>query len=241
VGEALSLLESFGAAEAEADRVIGSVYDATASLSAHLRTVQSLEADIRIMSLNTTLKCSRVGEEGVALGQIAQELRVYAGEFAREASALMGEVQDVGRVTETLAAGADKDTARLVTDIMGEMRQSLDTLRMVGAALGASWAELERDTDNVVSLIEHTMRELNSQEEIVRNMRGIADTLSALSPTHAVPFDELPAPVEELLDTMARGYTMADERWVHDRVIGRSGSGEPPTKAAPADMEDILF
>ena len=64
ISEALALFESFETAQAEIAGVTATVSDATAGLCGHLRIVQSLEADIRIMGLNTTFKCARIGREG---------------------------------------------------------------------------------------------------------------------------------------------------------------------------------
>ena len=68
IGEALVIFEDFETARAEVASVTATVSRATDSLCGHLRTVQSLEADIRIIGLNATFKCARIGNEGLALG-----------------------------------------------------------------------------------------------------------------------------------------------------------------------------
>ena len=115
ISEALALFESFETAQAEVADVTATVSDATAGLCGHLRTVQSLEADIRIMGLNTTFKCARIGREGLALSVIAQELRDFANGFAKEAGALMREVEAVAGISSVLTRGTAEDQGAMAS------------------------------------------------------------------------------------------------------------------------------
>jgi hypothetical protein len=47
-------------------------------LAAQIAGIQNMRADVQMMALNTTLKCSRIGETGKPLGVIAVELRAHA-------------------------------------------------------------------------------------------------------------------------------------------------------------------
>jgi len=244
VGEALELLTGFGTAKAEAASVVVSVSNATKRLSGHLATVQSLEAEIRIMSLNTTLKCSRVGREGLALSLIAQELRGYAHEFAKEAGAIMAEVGNINSITGSLITGADADAepAQIIADVMRAMQGSLATLRRVGQTLGDALVNLELDSDRVTSLLVKTVADLASHNEIGQTLRRAATCLAAMSAHPALPRADLRPPVARMLDVLASNYTMANERRVHNLALGRSAEesqGLPTT--AQDELEDLLF
>jgi hypothetical protein len=59
-----------------------------------------MRADVQMMALNTTLKCSRIGETGKPLGVIAVELRAHAGHLETSAARTLTSL-------EGLSASAD--------------------------------------------------------------------------------------------------------------------------------------
>jgi hypothetical protein len=242
IGEALALFESFETARAEVASVTATVSDATAGLCGHLRTVQSLEADIRIMGLNTTFKCARIGREGLALSIIAQELRGYANGFAKEAGTLMQEVETVAGISGLLTSGIAGDQGAVTSEGTRAMRDSLTTLRQMGQMLDRAMQELELDSDRVVTLLVETVSNLAVQGEIGQVLRDAAGHLAEVTPSGVVNFAELPTPVVQMLESIEGFYTMANERAVHDRVLGLPARAEPVVEAASgAAMEDFLF
>jgi hypothetical protein len=239
IEEALALFEGFETARAEVANVTATVSDASASLCGHLRTVQMMEADIRIMGLNTTFKCARIGREGLALSMIAQELRGYANGFAKEAGALMGEVETVAGISRSLIDGADADQAPVLSEGTRTMRDSLATLRRLGQGLDLAMVDLVRDSHRVEALLVATVAKLEGQREIGQVLR---DAAGKLAPSGSPDRAELPPHVEQMLQLIARGYTMANERVVHDRIFGGSTLAAPTPRTAPAaELEDFLF
>ena len=241
IGEALALFEKFETARAELANVTATVSDATTGLCGHLRTVQTLEADIRIMGLNTTFKCARIGREGLALSIIAQELRGYANGFAKEAGTLMQEVETVAGISRAVTSAIAGDDGAVMSENSRTMRESLATLRQMGQLLDRSMQELQIDSDRVVMLLVETVSNLAVQAEIGQVLRDAAGQLGGSVPC-SVNFSDLPQTVVEMLEAVERTYTMANERAVHDRVLGRPPRAEPIAEAAHgAAMEDFLF
>ena len=242
VSEAIALFEGFETTQTEVARVTASVSDATDSLCGHLRKVQALEDDIRIMGLNTTFKCARVGREGLALSLIAQELRTYANGFAKEAGALMREVENVAGITGSLIGGKMGERAPLMSGGAQTMRDSLATLRQTGDILDVAAAELEHDSNRVETLLLATVTTLQRQKEVGLAMRGAAGNLAASVPPGDLDLADLGPRVEQMLALIEREYSMANERIVHDRVLGRSARVAPVANIAAApELEDFLF
>ncbi len=241
VGEALALLEGFETARAAVAGVAASVSETTASLCRHLRNVQSLEDDIRIMGLNTTFKCARVGRDGLALSLIAQELRTYATEFSKAAGGLMEEVETIAGISGALGVGTGTDRSPLTAESTEPVRRSHATLRRMREILDVAVTDLDRDSERVVRLLVETVADLEEHDKIGGVLRDGAETLSGLSPLGQASLTDLPPGVAKMLETMAAGYTMANERAVHDRCLGRTPveTAEPVTLAA--GLEDFLF
>ncbi len=194
------------------------------------------------MGLNTTFKCARIGREGLALSIIAQELRGYANGFAKEAGSLMQEVETVAGISTLLTSGDKGDQDKVTSEGIRAMRDSLTTLRQMGQTLERARQELELDSDRVVTLLVETVSNLSAQAEIGEALRDAGDHLATLAPSAAVEFAALPPSVLQMLESIDRSYTMADERAVHDRILGRPPRVEARPETAPkAEMEDFLF
>jgi hypothetical protein len=242
VAEALSLFKEFGTAQAEAARVAASVSEATVSLCGHLNEVQSLEADIRIMGLNTTLRCSRLGPEGLPLNLIAQELRSYANEFAKEANALVPEVANVAAIANALRARSEADVEAQIAELADGMETALSPLRAVGEMLGNTVAAMERESVRIAGLFADAAAAIGIEDEIGQALRQAAGGLAAMVPSDEACTEDLMPDDEELFDLIARGYTMASERLVHERSLGRPCAAAPaPQASAEAELEDMLF
>ncbi len=244
VRQASAILERFGATREETSQVFGSVSDATASLAQHLATVRSLEADIRIMGLNATLKCARVGSEGRALGVVAQELRAYANLFATEADALMGEVRGIASASGSLTQ-KDRELDP-IAGIAETMVAALSVFREVGAGLERTLRELDSDGGQVVHLLEEGLASLRAREEICaalgRATEGFADLMRSHRGGQRGGCARLSDGAERIAAATEHSYTMERERLVHHRFFGatkpRSLSGSRP---ATASLDDALF
>ncbi len=240
VGEALGLFEAFETAGIEAEQVTRGVSGATASLCGHLRKVQELEADIRIMGLNTTFRCARIGREGLALSLIAQELRTYANGFAREAGALMREVETIADMTASLTNGNETGRSSMMADEARTMRDAHATLRRMGDMLDLALVDLGRDSHRVVTLLTETVADLGRRNEISQVLTDAAGDLIAGLPRGQASLADMPSRVGQWVEAIAGAYTMATERAVHDRMLGRTSVVTPVSATAP-ELEDFLF
>lgn len=249
VGQANELLQALTTAQHEADSVIQSVMTAAGSLTGHMKSIQSLESDIRLMGLNTTLKCSRLGNEGRSLTVIAQELRSCSNITASEAAAIM-ELLDAVTLAGTQLSGREtsgqSEETRAILDIM---HNSIDRLNSVGGSLTGALATLSNDTETVVSLLDETLATVTAHQTISDTLRRCATALAAIARPMAAEDAGLGDVLADLQGTLFKSYTMVQERKIHARVFAADGLGgdagfssasaEPV--AGDADLEDMLF
>lgn len=240
VAQAASLLGGFAAARGNADTVVRSVRTAAASLTTHVGTIRSLEADIRIMGLNTTLKCGRLGAIGRPLAVIAQELRACANVTAVEAGAVMG---GLGRMTGGIDALSGDEQARRSADIMAVaeiMERAVRQLDEADRRLAGALATLDEDGAAVGALLAETVTHAAIREEIGAVLRRAA---AELEPTEATVISTPTAAEEALLAQIQASYTMKQERAIHARVLGLPEHADlpPPAATAEAALDDMLF
>ncbi|SMF84830.1 Methyl-accepting chemotaxis protein [Tistlia consotensis] len=257
VAQARALLDGFRTARAGADAVVEAVREGTTRLAEHVGTIQSLEADIRIMGLNTTLKCGRLGGAGKPLAVVAQELRVCANQTGVEAEAVMAGVE---RMTDCLGALSGEAQARRADEIAAvaeALTGSVERLGAAGQGLADALRSLGHDSEAVTGLLAETRARITVHEEIGAVLRQAAADLAQRAAAAGPDAGDagaagrgvgaLPAAGRELLAGIARSYTMAQERETHARVTGEAlaapaGATPPPGQgAAEVAVDDFLF
>jgi ABC-type transporter Mla subunit MlaD len=247
VGQANDLLEAVRTTQGDAEAVVQSVLTASTSLAQHMSAIQSLEADIRLMGLNTTLKCGRLGTEGRSLTVIAQELRGCSNITAAEASAILENLEGMTGTAGRLTDQQRQDQMSEIVSISEMMANSIAKMGSVGKALADALAALSHDSESVVQLLDETVSKINVHHEIGEALRGAAARLSGISPAPNEMKEEVLAARDDMLGAFAKVYTMAREREIHAACFGNSaGIAAPATssenaQAAEADLADIFF
>ncbi|HWT96045.1 MAG TPA: hypothetical protein VN229_00460 [Terriglobales bacterium] len=253
VGQANELLSGLTTAQHDADGVVTSVMSATSSLTQHMRSIQSLESDIRLMGLNTTLKCSRLGTEGRSLTVIAQELRSCSNITASEAEAIMELLTHVAEIGGRLTAGENDGEIEEMRAIQEMMHGSIARMNGVGQALTTTLTTLSDDAEAVVTLLDEALATINTHNTLSADLTECSMQLQPLANLPAEPGAVTDDVLSDLHEVLSKSYTMARERDVHARFFpqampsgampGASSAGSGSSGGAPAeaDLDDFLF
>jgi hypothetical protein len=243
-----ALLKGVTTARREANTVAVSVSEATGRLVSHASNLRSLEEDIRIMGLNTSLKCGRLGMVGRPLMAISQELRVYSNRIGTEASQVTVHLEDMVTTAGSLSGGEQEERAADIATVAAIMADSVSRLAAAGESLADSLDRLAHDTKGVASILRDTVARAAVHEELAKVLRqAAADLMSATADSEGE--DEIATPeADHTLGLITRSYTMERERVVHDRHVGggttamASIAPSAVTPAAgPIELEDIFF
>ncbi|TXH33938.1 MAG: chemotaxis protein [Rhodospirillaceae bacterium] len=246
VAQANDLLEAVRTTQGDAEAVVQSVLAASTSLAQHMSAIQSLEADIRLMGLNTTLKCGRLGTEGRSLTVIAQELRGCSNITAAEASAILENLEGMTGTAGRLTDQRRQDQMSEIVAIAEMMANSIGKMGSVGKALADALVALSHDSEAVALLLDETVSKINVHHDIGEALRGAAARLSGFSPVPGGMEGEALAARDDMLAALAKVYTMAREREVYGACFGKAGGAMPAApneqaQAAEADLADIFF
>ncbi len=248
VGQANDLLHALTTAQHDADNVVQSVMVAAGSLTGHMKSIQSLEADIRLMGLNTTLKCSRLGADGRSLTVIAQELRSCSNITASEADTIMQLLDAVTLAGNQLSARETTQQSTETQAISEIMNNSIERLNSVGDSLAHALAILSRDTDRVVTLLDETLATVAAHQTISDTLRKCAIILAEIARPVTPEHDHLADVLADLQTVLFKSYTMVQERQIHARIFGAPVADSkdmitlPRTVASSeAELEEMLF
>jgi hypothetical protein len=234
VRQALALLREFRGAQAEVDAMARGIAAAVAQLVSHIATVRGLETDLRLMSLNMTLKSGRLHDAGRTLHTIARELRSCADQTTQIVAQIAEELTSVTALAQDRASrGRSAEEAaldQLDPLIGGAMEQLEETGRQIGLAL----ATLEGEGGDAATALAEAAAALTATD-LPGMLGATAQQLLALA-GGPMPDEATLERIRPLLPAGA-SYTMASERQVQARL----GGGGASVAVASEELEDILF
>ena len=242
LGGAEVLLEKYGLAGVEMLVVVRRVASSVEEMIGHVDAVHSIEADMRIMGLNATLKCGRLGSEGRALAVIAQELRSCAGRTEEEAAAIGGAL---GRMIETargLAAETGGKDELSTGALILRMHDSLEPLEQGERDFAGALGGLENNGARIEHLLAEAADGVTVHRDLAAAVANACATLGGLAGSVERDGDDAKRLRDHLLSLLKGHYTMSAEREIHLLLDGDGDGGHAaPAPAAEVDLDDILF
>ena len=208
---------------------------------ADMKTIRAIDVEMRIMGLNASLKCGRLGAAGRGLGVVAQELRAASRRTEETSVAVAAIIAGATETSGALTLRTDEGrsgAAALITAVA----DTTQALEVMGTAMDRSLADLRHAGSEVAGLLAVASQCLTGEEDAIASANRIATGLTALA-------DRLradPALVEAVGDDVARllggTYTMASERHVHgSSADARTGSAAPSPAETETTVDDCLF
>ncbi|HTH16402.1 MAG TPA: methyl-accepting chemotaxis protein [Magnetospirillum sp.] len=234
-----ALLQGYGTALANTETAMREVSKATESMVAHVEAVHSIEADLKIMGLNASFKCSRLGDRGRTLSVVAQTLRQLANRTVEDAGALMGGLKTAMGIAEDLADG--QTASEGIDGALANLRAAAAFMAANGASQEAALAGLEAESSRAQGLLREAADGIGITADFSRALREVAIRLrdttarTAIDPERA---DELKCHV---LANLTGNYTMASERALHDLFGGDEPAATASAEPATVDVDDLLF
>jgi cell division protein ZapA (FtsZ GTPase activity inhibitor) len=236
VGQANGVVDQVRSANSQAGEAGRAVVDAVEALLVNVDAIQSVKTEIRYMAINTSLRCSRMGEAGRPVNVIGLELRAGADKLGEAAA---GAQADLDGLAEGAGRFVDRETD---TDLGRELDQALANIRQAGDSAEADLVAVASGSATVAQI----MAELSANADFHADLRQtLADARAALERQtgEALPRGA-PAPqaLTATLDQILALYTMGREREIHMAYAG-SGATAPPVgaRANDADEEDAAL
>ncbi len=237
--ETAVMFDDLRAAREDTECRITSVLGIANRLTENIDTLRGLEGDIRIMGLNTTLKCGRLGALGRPLSVIAQTLRDYGGRTAIHAEAALIDLkllaEHAGRFSGSREALLDVAGG----DFMQQLLSAVDLLGHTGQTLSAALVGLDADSGAASRLLQEAALDFSVRRDVAAVLHGSAEALGQIAAQQVGRSITDATAKERLLARFAAVYTMAREREVH----ARSGGSVVQQSTVPdeSDLADVLF
>lgn len=212
---ALGFMHALGEAENRLHQSIARVTGNVDAMAGDISAIRSIETDMRIMGLNATFKCGRLGNEGRSLSVIAQELRSYSKRTGEDSQAIASKLTQATELGVSLQNDAKdrrhgelstqeermRAALRVFNELAADISQALNVIEVDGGPVTATLMQTARNID-LAAQVQAVVTEINSRLE------SLADHLDP--ERHGV--GEVEAEVEGLLQ---QNYTMESERTIH--------------------------
>lgn len=235
------IVSEIGKAAAEAEKLGRSTADTVNELTTSVETIQLVRRDIQYMALNTTLRCSRLGEEGRAINVVTVELRAFASVLDDDAGLILASVRKleseaVGlRSLDGAAGDAGQESLGSLIDAViptlaeasTKVEQHMETLRQTGQDMSAN--------------VMRAMTRLDFRTGIGEILSECAEEAQSMG-RRGVVAGELSPALSAIGERIGKTYTMVAERNIHASIFGQRAAPVPVAVQSDDDLlEDALF
>ena len=229
-----SALGDYGKAGGDLASTMGSITEAVADMSTFVVDIERIGVAIKLIALNAVVKAAHLGEDGAALGVIADAIHSLSFDTGQETSAITEAFQSVIAYSEQSFSGAGFDGSRngeTVEEMASGLGQLTTGLREINKDVSSKLALLEKTGRNLLKEIEETAFRIHVHERVSETAERIA---SKLDETVAHIRESAPASGSmdaerraELLRELEKSYTMNSEREIHQLATASKASDLP--------------
>jgi len=238
------LLNREAAGQERVRAVIHSVSTGFTEMKRDIDSLHSIDADMRVMGLNATFKCTRLGPSGRALGVIAQELRSCSKrteEISGQISRLLLTAIDI---SGTLGTSENND-AEMVSELGKWMMSSSLDLGSLSRTLEESLDKLRQDGERVAHLLSNTANKITVHRHMSAALLTAGQKLNGIADATGVQGADIDVVGERIRSLLANHYTMQSERLIHelfaDHFDDETAEASAEAPATETDIDDLLF
>jgi methyl-accepting chemotaxis protein len=204
---------------------MGTVTETVAEIATFVGDIETIGEEIKLIALNAQIKSAYTGEEGAALGVLAEAIQRLSIDAIDHTGAVSSTLQAIIAVTERLNEGVCVEASSLENEVHGMVDQLsalLEVLRFVNENLRGSLARMDDQVSRLSSDIEQVTTGITVHEKV---NRVLDDALSGIAGIITEARRIAPASAQGAnLDELASRYTMHSERKIHEALLD-GGSG----------------
>jgi hypothetical protein len=240
-------LGALTAASARIGGVIGTLTEASERLTASSQGLAGKLADtgqnvgeaaeferrMTVLGLNAILLASRLGPEGRAMEEVAQQQRDIARSIIEVMGQLRRDLEGVVVASGDLDTGADRDLAGTLRTAEGIAGEIMGLSHRVKGHLTAM--EAVRDAREILELVDRARSEIEGFARVAAGLDEVAWALDQGGKSDGIGEEE-----RALLAWARRLYSMQAEREVHDALFPAATLSEAAASSV-AELDDVLF
>ena len=203
------------------------VADTIGEIAGFVTDIEGIGSEIDLIALNSQIKAAHTGEEGAALGVLAEAIKRLSLEAVIQTEAVSRTLLEVNASTEHLFHDVEQDvetSASRITVMEHDLQELLGALGSMNADLLVLLSGLGERVNSLTVDIERATSSINVHEQtsamaatVVAGLDGIVAQSRAMEPASTE--------FKENLRHMEERYTMQSERHIHETIARKRGGG----------------
>ncbi|NVN93435.1 MAG: methyl-accepting chemotaxis protein [Desulfuromonadales bacterium] len=215
---------------AQSDRNISDTMQSVAAtiqqITGFVEDIEHIGSEIDLIALNSQIKAAHTGQEGAALGVLAEAIKRLSDEAVRQTEAVTSTLTVIHTTTKHLSTENEQEEtesggliASMETELSGIIRTlggMNDDLFHLLAGLGENVHSLTADVEQATAGIDVHDRIKSMADEVLGDLVRIVDQARQIEPASSQ--------FKQNLQHMEERYTMESERHIHE-AIARKRAG----------------
>jgi hypothetical protein len=237
---------------AQISAMIDQATEAIGTMSGFIGEIKNLGIEIRMIALNAAVRAAHAGENGLALGVLAESIQQLSSATARQTERIAADLTLVVTAASELARRVHRgqdEAGKEPREMAQEMARTLESLRQIDAGTLATLARITAEGASLAGDIATLSAKIGVHERFDREIREVNGALERLAAALRADLPGGGKGTPPLVENGAEDrYTMNSERVIHRAVLGTAalpvlapgGGGIPPaaewldTGAGPA-------
>ncbi len=247
ITEATAMIAQLQKADRQAAATLGLIVDTVRDLTSRATAIRALRIDVQLMAINIGLSCRRVEVIGRPMTVIANEIRTHSEQLDEAVTSITAAADDL----QGCAKAMDDAASGPASGGTGEdLDQSLAMIREAAGSTERALCVAAEQGDTIVRMIDETRDALEISLELATRVEAVGAGASELVNALGTAASGAGEPGAEdaagaVMDVIARSYTMAGERQVHERFRALVGPHAGPSASVSGcpqqEDDDALF
>jgi len=218
-----TILRTCAAADRMFFATLRNIADTINEIAGFVGSIEEISVEINLIALNSQIRAAHTGQEGVALGVLAEGIKSLSEEAVPQADALLQTLSRISEVTDTLVKEAECELTALgvrLVGMEGKTDEIVSSLERMNEAISRHLADLMNSVGELNGDIHQLTSSITVHDAVEELTREVAAVLEAVVTEARV---KVPATNEfaENLRHMAAHYTMQSERHIHESIARR--------------------
>ena len=216
---------------------MNTVVETVGEIAGFVGDIENVGEEIELIALNAQVKAALTGEEGAALGVLAEAIQRLSVDAIMQTSAVSGTLKLITEATDGLCSSVNADASELdveVQEMVDSLAGLLKSLQNVNENLGCCLSTMKEMVQSLSTDIENATTGITAHHKVTRVLNEVVEELSGVigEARRIAPSGFRSESAESLL-RLADRYTMHSERKIHASILN-GGSVVTPAVGAIA-------
>lgn len=240
VAEGLNL---YGAARQDLWGLMLAVAPAIGDMSQFLLDIERIEIAIERIALNACIKAAHLGEEGAALGVLAEAAQNLVGDTRQQTQSVSTSLKSIQDAAQRLSGDQGQEEGQVEVDVatlVADLGALLKTLDRLNENVVVALTQMDQEGKNLSAGLTKAGGDITvheyAREVLDHVIAGIHEMTGRLQAQPAGKDSSAELSPEELAHLKSQ-YTMLEERQIHDQILV-SASAPAADEMAAMDNND---